>query len=180
MNTLTTVRARRVNNAQQVGQHFTLTRVINEPDRCFAFGVSDDGTKEVYIPSNIVKREQMTSADEGAGFTCALRSMGGFDNDGGHPHAMLPFNWDGESEEVQVEGPAVLPDDMVAAKDFDDLANACGSFIDNTAGPINDMVDRFDKLMQGAGILFGEAKKLKAELESFQKRVDIIAPVNED
>lgn len=185
MNTTTqqrTVKARRVNTAQTAGQHFTVTRVVRDPGdtRCFGFGISDDGQTELYISALIIKAEQMTEADVGAGFTCMIRANKGFDTEG-HPHAVHPIKWDGEAEDVVItETVQAEPDpDTVPVEEFDELAALCAQYLDNVSGPAADMVDRLDKLTQGAGVLFAEAKQIKAALDKMQAGLDRLAPVNE-
>lgn len=156
----TKIKVRRANNnALTAGQHYTLTRVENTPDRMFAFAISDDGTEEIYVPAPIVRKEQMTMADVGAGFTCMVRRQERYDGEGGHPHALMPIKWDGEAEEIEVDDPAALnlfgnksaqpAVDPQLGDDLDELGNATDGVLGHSSAvedAIADIAAQMDKL----------------------------------
>lgn len=179
-----TIKARRVNHAQQASaKHYTITRVEHSADgsRCFGFAVSDDGTEEIYLSSMIIKKEQMTQADVGAGFRCLVRKHNGYSQDGNHPHALLPIQWDGDAEEIEVEVEASDSDLLPAIdqEEFDRLANRSGELMDNVLGPIEQTCVDFDKMLQAMGRMYANAKELRAEVQKYKEFLDEIAPENE-
>ena len=178
-----TIKARRVNHAKQAAaKHYTVTRVERSADgsRCFGFAVSDDGSEEIYISAMVIKKEQMTQADVGAGFRCLVRKPNGYAQEGNHPHALLPIQWDGEAEEIQVEVPAHDPLPTIDAEEFDRLANRSGELMDNLIGPMEQMCSDFDKMLQAMGRMFANAKEMRAEVQKYKEFLDEIAPENED
>ena len=80
-------------------KHLTLTKVVNRPDKQFAFATDNDG-HEHYVPALIVKRLQMTQADEGAAIKSAVREWSGYADR--HPHLMLPCVFVNEDELLHV------------------------------------------------------------------------------
>lgn len=179
-----TIKARRVNHArQEAAKHYTVTRVEHSADgtRCFGFAVSDDGTEEIYLSSLVIKKEQMTAADVGAGFRCLIRKHNGYAADGNHPHALLPIQWDGEAEEIEVAGNvADDPLPTIDQEEFDRLANRTGELMDNVVGPMEQMCQDYDKMLQAMGRMFANAKQMRDEIETYKKFLDEIAPENED
>lgn len=175
-----TIKARRVNNAETIGKHQTLLTVRNDPGKHFAFAITDDG-EEVYIPASIVRSEQMTSADEGAGFSCPVKP---------NPRAldeqntavwigMRPIKWDGEAEEIEVEVNLEPEIDPQIVEDHERLVVACSQFLDNVGGPLQDTMDKADKMIKGMSLLIGDLKKQRAELNKLGNILDEVAPEND-
>ena len=123
----------------------------------------------------IVKKEQMTEADVGAGFSCLVRMHNGYASDGNHPHALMPIKWDGEAEEIEVPVEEILLD-PAEVEEFSKLANRSGVLIDNIGGPVEEMASNMDSMIQAMGRLNGEAKKIRDEVKKYQEFLDDIAP----
>lgn len=177
------IKVRRANNAPPKSmEHFTLTRVENRPDKCFAFGISDDGTREVYVPAAIVKAEQMTSADIGAGFKCLVKEQTGHETNA-HPLAVHPIKWDGEAETIEVEEddePEVSSSEFEELQSaFDELTTLCDSLVDNTLGLSNKLVGDFEAMLQAQGRLFATVKDMRTQIHNFSKRLDEVAPADD-
>lgn len=51
----------------------TILKVVNTPKQCFGFAMTDDGD-DVFLPSNLIRRHNLTELDEGAGFTALVRN----------------------------------------------------------------------------------------------------------
>lgn len=173
--TMKTIKARRANHAEPTGKHWTLTRVENHPDKKFGFAVSDAGD-EAYIPSPVVGKEQMTSADVGAGFTANVRSTkGGYSNEGAHPHIMLPVKWDGALEDVEVDEDIAEPEPLVSDEDLaelgDKLADAQTAMVNLTAA--------IEPMFGMAPGLKGKADLAKAEISAFRLLFNELFPENE-
>ena len=181
-----TIKARRVNHAQQsAAKHYTVTRVENASDgsRCFGFAVSDDGLEEIYLSSMVIKKEQMTMADVGAGFSCLVRKHNGYSTDGNHAHALLPLRWDGEAEEIEIvadDPMAVVGDDPISTEEFDRLANRSGELMDDICGPMEQMCQDYDKMLQAMGRMYANAKQMRDTINKYRAFLDDIAPENED
>ena len=65
----------------------TLTRIENTPERQFGFA-RDDDDNEFYVPAMVIKRLQMTSADEGRRVVASIKEWGGYVDR--HPTLQLP------------------------------------------------------------------------------------------
>lgn len=63
---------RRTNLSLQGAPHYTLTKVIMRGDEHYGFAVSDEG-EDVFVPTNVCKRHNLTDADVGAGFKAMSR-----------------------------------------------------------------------------------------------------------
>lgn len=63
---------RRTNVSLQSAPHYTLTKVILRGDEHYGFAVSDEG-EDVFVPTNVCKRHNLTDADVGAGFKAMSR-----------------------------------------------------------------------------------------------------------
>ncbi len=177
-----TIKARRVNHAQaEASKHYTVTRVEHSAggDRCFGFAVSDDGEQEIYLSSLVIKKEQMTQADIGAGFTCLIRKHNGYASDGNHPHALLPINWDGEAEEIQVAVAHSDPLPTIDADEFDRLANRSGELMDNIVGPLEKSCEDFDKMLQAMGRMYAHVRSMRDEVKKYKTFLDDVAPETE-
>lgn len=177
--TTKTIKVRRANTAspEELMPHFTLTRVENQPDKCFGFAISDDGETEIYIPAKIIKDEQMTSADVNAGFRCRTRPAGR--DATGHPAAVHPLKWDGAAEEVEVEVEVADVDIDQINQDMDDLVKASSTLLDDVLGPVEQLASGMDQMIQAQGRLFAEMKKLRDNIHKFKAALDEIAPENE-
>lgn len=75
-----------------IGKHFTLTRVVLNPDGKFGFALGDDGETNAYLPRSIIERYGITPEDEGAGFSSPLKPNS--ERPGEHPWVMAPLIWD--------------------------------------------------------------------------------------
>ena len=154
-----TIKVRRANNnTAAIGKHLTLTNVKNEADSMFAFGMTDEG-EEVYIPANIVRAQQMTEADIGAGLTCPLRPNPRANAEANNPPyvAIHPVKWDGEPELVEVDD---LPEgdvSQIAQEDWDELVEALADLTE-IEGAISDLTD--------VGV------KLEAQVRDMKKNLD--------
>jgi hypothetical protein len=94
------IRGRTANNiTTPVGKHWTITRIVSQPEGKFGFAISDDGRDTCYIPRSIIERYSMTTEDEGAGFTAPLKP--GTGGGGQHPHVMNPVMFDADGEDVE-------------------------------------------------------------------------------
>jgi hypothetical protein len=178
------VRVRRANKVTAVGKHYTLTSVVNSRQKAFAFAVSDDGEEEIYIPAPVVKREQMTEADIGAGFTCTVRKPEGFDRDAPHPHARLPIWWDGAAENLpadQVPGMEVADDDEPDPEvkkleaDIDDLGNAVDKLV-QYEGALIAMQDSVAEMSLALRRQQDELGKIIAEVKTVRTILDRVCP----
>lgn len=182
MNTQTTIKARRTNNmTTPIGEHMTLTRVINEPleRRIFAWAMRDDG-QEVYIPAQLVKREKMTTADEGAGFTavCAHNPRA-VDSQTAPFMASLPLKWDGDAEDVVIDvpdEPDVISREAMdeVEEDLDRLADACDDMVLACANEIREAVKQISAFDIKAGVQALNATADK--LEAFRAFIDETVP----
>lgn len=63
---------RRTNTSLANACHYTLTKVIMRGDEHYGFAVSDEG-EDVFVPTNVCKRHNLTDADVGAGFKAMSR-----------------------------------------------------------------------------------------------------------
>lgn len=173
-----TIKARRANTAAANLKHYSLTRVINESDtRKFAFALSDDGEEEIYIPGLIVERYNLSIYDEGAGFKCMVRKKTGYDNDGGHPHAMLPIYWDDEPQEIKVVGDAApaAPDYPDVTEDLDRLANEINDVVGDLGkieALVKDCEDRVAKAQAEKAVL----TTILTRLRTVEKTLDEVCP----
>ena len=172
------IRVRRANNAKITGKHFTLVRVKNVPSeqKVFAFAVDDEGS-EVYIPAAVVKKEQMTPADEGAGFTANVRVADGYQNDLAHPHVMLPISWDGEAEEIEVdeEEPEVTPSDGPSDDELVDL----GNMIADAATLVAELEGKLGPVFTMAPDIKERFNTVLSSVKRVQERFDELFPESE-
>lgn len=97
------VKVRRANkNTTPLGTHWTITKIINEPDRKMGFALSDDGTVTAFIPNPVIKRYEMTSGDEGAGFSAPTTRPATNAGSDAYPQISTPLLWDGDAIEVEI------------------------------------------------------------------------------
>ncbi|MCP4466932.1 MAG: hypothetical protein GY813_09320 [Halieaceae bacterium] len=91
---------RRVNNlTTRHGEHITLTRVHNDADlrKYYGFGLTDAG-EEVYLSSSLVRQEDMTEEDIGAGMTVVLKPAPEAEGSRAARVAVGPMTWDGDDD----------------------------------------------------------------------------------
>jgi hypothetical protein len=141
------IRVRKTNNlSKAVGRHWTLTRVVGDVRGDFAFAIDDEG-HSAFIPRPIVRRHNITPADEGAGFTAPTREAAEL---GGDPQIILPVVWDGEAEEEEVE--TTIPD-----RDYDAEIDVLCEKISDATGSIT----AIDALIEKAKDLEREASNMR-------------------
>lgn len=81
-----------------IGRHWTITRIVSQPEGRFGFAISDDGRETCYIPRSIIEAHDLSADDEGAGFTAPLKP--GTGGGGKHQHVMNPVILDSASDDV--------------------------------------------------------------------------------
>lgn len=180
MNAQTTVRARRVNNnTKPIGEHCTLTKVVNDSfeQKFFGFAMTDGG-EEVYIPANLIRNQQMTEHDVGAGFTCPIKQNTGYEQRHGRV-CTPPLKWDGEAEEVEVE--VVEEEDRITQEDIDavesdlhNLADAAENMVISTAQTLTEAIGYLQSFEVKTGL--DKLKELLPEVEGFRSTIDEYAP----
>ena len=172
-----TIRVRRANNlTTAVGKHMSLSKVAHSDTQQFAFAILDNG-EEVYIPAIMVRNEQMTSADEGAGFTCPVRPNPRVIDEPGKPAwlASTPIKWDDQNPEtITIEDDEPEPNPNMEIE-HEALVNAGAELIDQI-GPLNLTIERLDKMLQGMGIVFANMKAQRIALKQFADVLDDVAP----
>jgi len=154
------IMARRANNLKTpLGQHWTVQKIVVEKgsDKHFGFAISDDGETTAFIPRPVVMREQMTTADEGAGFTAPTRAPSSTAGPDGYPQIMLPISWDGEKEEIEIDEAEQEPEDN---RDFDGEIDALIDVVENAVN----LTAYLDSMLECAKRAEADVKQLKASI----------------
>jgi len=171
------IRVRRKNNATKtLGIHMTLTKVVNIDSNQYGFAMTDDN-ESVYLPPSIIKRENMSAEDEGAGFTAPVSPNSRVDNPNAPKIvATLPVKWDDDDPEM-IEVPDVAPaDDPVCTdEDWKTLTDAASDVID-LIGPLDDIVKKGQQVIQGMQHLVTKAAAQRDAIKKFQRILDDVAP----
>lgn len=161
-----TIRARRANIRQTpIGKHWTLTRVIDHPERGrFAFAEDDEGNPG-FVPRPVVTRHQITEADVGAGFHAPFREPAAGAGGEAAPQIMFPIKFDGEAEEIEIEVPSEPERDYEG--EIDTLIEKVEGFVK--------LSDIAGKMVTKAELMQKEAQAITRECENLKSVAAVLA-----